>query len=206
MAMRLSVRLAVVSVFVSLFFSMTSKAATFAYTGTVSFSDHTGISVGTPFSGQVSYADDLPINLVDEQYGTFYVPVNISLSILGQDINFVSGFSRVSNDEAVSTLRDVVVYGDNLTTPIIAGEELYLIALGFSDQNGDTIHDESLVTSLDTLNDFYFKGLELYFSDAGGFPEVYGSFDIAPVPIPAAAWLFGSGLLGLIGIARIKKS
>jgi hypothetical protein len=33
-------------------------------------------------------------------------------------------------------------------------------------------------------------------------------FDInpAPVPIPAAAWLFGSGLLGLIGIARRKAA
>ena len=27
----------------------------------------------------------------------------------------------------------------------------------------------------------------------------------APVPIPAAAWLFGSGLLGLIGIARKRR-
>lgn len=27
----------------------------------------------------------------------------------------------------------------------------------------------------------------------------------SPVPVPAAAWLFGSGLLGLIGIARRKK-
>jgi hypothetical protein len=28
----------------------------------------------------------------------------------------------------------------------------------------------------------------------------------APVPIPAAAWLFGSSLIGLVGIARRKKS
>lgn len=28
----------------------------------------------------------------------------------------------------------------------------------------------------------------------------------APVPVPAAVWLFGSGLLGLVGIARRKKS
>ena len=28
----------------------------------------------------------------------------------------------------------------------------------------------------------------------------------SPVPIPASVWLFGSGLLGLIGIARRKKS
>ncbi len=29
---------------------------------------------------------------------------------------------------------------------------------------------------------------------------------ISTVPIPAAVWLFGSGLLGLLGIARRKKA
>ncbi|MBT8120578.1 MAG: VPLPA-CTERM sorting domain-containing protein, partial [Gammaproteobacteria bacterium] len=28
----------------------------------------------------------------------------------------------------------------------------------------------------------------------------------AVVPVPAAAWLFGSGLIGLIGVARRKKA
>jgi len=31
-------------------------------------------------------------------------------------------------------------------------------------------------------------------------------FITTPVPVPAAAWLFGSGLLGLIGFARRKKA
>lgn len=30
--------------------------------------------------------------------------------------------------------------------------------------------------------------------------------DVPPVPVPAAVWLFGSGLLGLIGVARRKKA
>ena len=30
--------------------------------------------------------------------------------------------------------------------------------------------------------------------------------DISSVPVPAATWLFGSGLLGMIGIARHKKA
>ena len=33
----------------------------------------------------------------------------------------------------------------------------------------------------------------------------YG-IEISQVPIPAAIWLFGSGLLGLVGIARRKKA
>jgi len=32
--------------------------------------------------------------------------------------------------------------------------------------------------------------------------------DLPPpaVPVPAAVWLFGSGLLGLVGVARRKKA
>lgn len=29
--------------------------------------------------------------------------------------------------------------------------------------------------------------------------------DLAPIPVPAAAWLFGSGIVGLIGVARRKR-
>ena len=32
------------------------------------------------------------------------------------------------------------------------------------------------------------------------------SGDVSAVPVPAAAWLFGSGLLGLVGMARRKKA
>jgi hypothetical protein len=30
--------------------------------------------------------------------------------------------------------------------------------------------------------------------------------DVSAVPVPAAVWLFGSGLIGLVGIARRKKA
>ena len=42
-----------------------------------------------------------------------------------------------------------------------------------------------------------FEGLVLT-SEAGA--------PISPIPVPAAVWLFGSGLLGLIGVARRKKA
>ena len=41
----------------------------------------------------------------------------------------------------------------------------------------------------------------------GAFPTFNANFDfVAPVPVPAAVWLFGSGLLGLVGVARRKKA
>jgi len=44
--------------------------------------------------------------------------------------------------------------------------------------------------------------------DQGTYYEVW-SVDITPatvIPVPAAVWLFGSGLLGLVGVARRKKA
>ena len=33
-----------------------------------------------------------------------------------------------------------------------------------------------------------------------------GTINASAVPVPAAVWLFGSGLLGLVGVARRKKA
>lgn len=40
---------------------------------------------------------------------------------------------------------------------------------------------------------------------ADGAPTTY-SMTIAAVPVPAAVWLFGSGLLGLVGVARRRNN
>ena len=36
--------------------------------------------------------------------------------------------------------------------------------------------------------------------------QVYATVTLSQVPLPAAAWLFGSGLIGLVGFARRKKA
>jgi hypothetical protein len=43
------------------------------------------------------------------------------------------------------------------------------------------------------------------FNFATGYWDA-NSFTMTPVPVPAAVWLFGSGLLGLVGIARARKT
>ncbi|HEY9050740.1 MAG TPA: VPLPA-CTERM sorting domain-containing protein [Gammaproteobacteria bacterium] len=48
------------------------------------------------------------------------------------------------------------------------------------------------------------------FAGQTGYWHITGTFesvpDVAPVPVPAAVWLFGSGLVGLAGIARRRKA
>lgn len=52
-------------------------------------------------------------------------------------------------------------------------------------------------------HDIFFDGYEY-----GGDQTVSGtwlSFEMTPVPVPAAVWLLGSGLIGLAGIAKRKR-
>ena len=69
----------------------------------------------------------------------------------------------------------------------------------------------------DSLGDFIFDGqfvvgaeYQLIATSYTAFSDYYyeaWQFDLttSPVPVPAAVWLFGSGLLGLIGAARRRK-
>ena len=40
----------------------------------------------------------------------------------------------------------------------------------------------------------------------GAFVGFNANFDFQAVPVPAAVWLFGSGLIGLVGVARRKRA
>jgi len=54
------------------------------------------------------------------------------------------------------------------------------------------------------LLDGPFPGLRGYFNIGSG--NSMQVLSVSSVPVPAAAWLFCSGLLGLVGIARRKKA
>lgn len=52
---------------------------------------------------------------------------------------------------------------------------------------------------------FYMRAFSMEDDIAGG--TMYAaSLDVSYVPVPAAVWLFGSGLLGLVGIARRRQA
>ena len=38
------------------------------------------------------------------------------------------------------------------------------------------------------------------------YSTLSGTYSTTPVPVPGAAWLLGSGLMGLIGLGRRKKA
>lgn len=69
---------------------------------------------------------------------------------------------------------------------------------GFSFDATDTITEASFTSYYS-----YFDGFDAGF---GYMKGNWQEFTVTAVPVPAAAWLFGSGLLGLAGIARRKTA
>lgn len=110
-----------------------------------------------------------------------------------------------------------------------------IAALGVTDSRtfsspacgGSTCTTDSIIVPFETYNDFGTMRTKMYFdrhaqpgvdvnklSTVGlngicpvcGWVSLYTTFDqIAAVPVPPAAWLFGSGLLGLFGMARRRE-
>jgi len=61
-------------------------------------------------------------------------------------------------------------------------------------------------TGIDALSFESYGGTNAGYTGGSGVHFAMEEFTYNAVPIPAAVWLFGSGLIGLIGIARRKKA
>jgi hypothetical protein len=102
---------------------------------------------------------------------------------------------------------------------------IYNFSVGAGQMGGHILWDWGTNTDMDIINVWDVNtvgGVTTYTStdiDGGGIPGIGmidGPFATVPfsmnfdfstaVPIPAALWLFGSGLLGLIGISRRKNA
>jgi hypothetical protein len=94
----------------------------------------------------------------------------------------------------------------------LAGNRRYWELL-FLDENGDLLSSAHLTetqTSTMIAGDIFTMRLRIRENRSSSNMLVTNlssaSFNIQPVPVPAAAWLFAPGLIGLVGIARRKKA
>jgi hypothetical protein len=90
-----------------------------------------------------------------------------------------------------------------------------LTAFGFPDAGGDPLEFLFDVTGGDAAGLYGSAPGGVILSGVTGFTgdfstnftgDGFAVSDVAPVPIPAAVWLFGSGLLGLAGIGRRRRN
>ncbi len=89
--------------------------------------------------------------------------------------------------------NDFIATGLSGTLNLIGSDQFIL---GLDTGGGNWITDTSVVSVGD-------NAYQVSFDNAGTLTEVDVRI-IPAIPVPAAVWLFGSGLLGLVGVARRK--
>ena len=119
----------------------------------------------------------------------------------GQDLTF--SFSYTALTSAVATTATV---GDKATAnaTIDMLDDLGLVNI-FAEADAAAIFGTTLSDASKNIGGiFAFTLMDGGFNNINGFVDSIGSAEA--VPVPAAIWLFGSGLLGLVGIARRKQA
>ncbi|MBK8162765.1 MAG: lamin tail domain-containing protein [Gammaproteobacteria bacterium] len=119
-----------------------------------------------------------------------------SIKVLGGYTNNLGRNDEINLFDVNDALVDRLTYGDQtfagtIRTQGASGSPLSLAALGANDP---------ALWALSTAGDQY--GSYLSANADLGNPGTIGSLN--PVPVPAAVWLLGSALAGLIGIGRRK--
>ena len=107
--------------------------------------------------------------------------------------------------------------GDRISGTNLYRNDVFMADVGSATPMSDSFINPNTLMSYDlnqgpaplatiggVLTEGAFTGIQVHL-DIGSGNSLYVD-SISAVPVPAAVWLFGSGLLGLIGIARRKKA
>ena len=189
--------------------STASQAVTVSFSGVMD-----GFNAG-PFSGGTAFTGSF---ILDESVAatggvsTFSGAVdNFMLEIDGNVFTGNNGTARqFSSASGATDFFTVDIGGANGSVSGIAGLDVFT---GFSvDWRGPNLFSDTTVLAHDlTVADFGYTRVIFGFNSLASDSVIdnasvinFGS--VSAVPVPAAVWLFGSGLLGLVGVARRKRA
>lgn len=103
---------------------------------------------------------------------------------------------------------------DTLVTTILRENDLswernitYSFDLNFAPGSFDiSIYNGTTLLEMWTVSDATFANGDFGFFNSSQPGVTYGNLEVSSIPLPSAIWLFGSGLLGLVGISRRKST
>jgi hypothetical protein len=121
----------------------------------------------------------------------------------------VGNIWRFSYDAKIGNLEnDSSAFAYMLSQDFTNGEEIFLsndstnLPIEWFRYSIDLLITQTMVG--DNLS-FGFGATATGNNGSGVFYDNLSFAEVAPVPVPAAVWLFGSGLVGLVGVARRRK-
>lgn len=173
------------------------------------FDSNSGNGVDSVVDGNAAsyiYSDETPASVDVSFGGGLFDTGEVDLTIL---------FVGADGHAGTVTLLGGTSGGGSTGFSIVANDESYT---GYNSQPASLDESEECIPENDCYGIFAatidlsgfsgtFGGVSLDISGSSAAPSLLGTTaSVTAVPVPAAVWLFGSGLLGLIGVARKARS
>ncbi len=179
-----------------------------------------GVAQAAPWSGSFCMFDPTGNQVSDFSWGGAACDEMVSGAING-----VPGTASLSSPQTFFgfnwTAKDVTTYGPGTYTwnfSDASGSYAYTFTVGAGQVGGTMLFDWSTSANIGVVNVWDVTGNTYTSTDWDGdgilggamingpFGGFSANFNMTAVPVPAAVWLFGSGLVGLVGVARRRKA
>jgi hypothetical protein len=182
---------------------------TFSFSGSVSEvqgsvfssggSGANGFGSSLPLSGNFTFnSSTTDILSSDSSWGLYANPIqNLTLNVGTYTASFTPGSSVmqvISNPGVGDTYRLTV---NGLTGNTVNGQFPTMFEFELNNPNGNAFSNDQLPTTPPSLSSFASNQWRLIFNGVGN--RVQGALT-SLVPLPAAVWLFGAGLIALVGL------
>ncbi len=158
-----------------------------------------GFSASLPLSGSYtinsSTPDSRPGNADIGRYNNTLQNLTVNVGTYQATFSPGTSFIRVTNGGPVGDRYELVANG--LLGNAVNGFTPATFRLQATDPTGHAFSSDSLPTTAPSLSSFASVQWRLVFDGAGR--RVQGAFT-SLVPLPAAVWLFGAGLIALVGL------
>lgn len=160
-----------------------------------------GFGSSLPLSGSFTFNSATPDVLpADPSWGLYVNPVqNMNLQIGNYTATFSPGSSvmQMINNPGLGNTFKLTLNGFTSTPAMINGLAPTTFEMELINPNGNVFTNDHLPTTPPSLSSFASNQWRLVFSGVGN--RVQGALT-SLVPLPAAVWLFGAGLIALVGL------
>jgi hypothetical protein len=164
-----------------------------------------GFGSALPLSGSFTYNSSTPDVLPgDPMWGLYANPIqNMTVKVGNYTATFSPGSSvmQVINNPGLGDTFKVTLNGFTSSPATVNGLTPTTFEMELVNPNGNVFANDHLPTTPPSLSSFASNQWRLVFSGVGN--RVQGALT-SLVPLPAAVWLFGAGLIALVGLGLTR--
>jgi len=193
--------------------SVYATSVTVAFEGRVTIPGIPGPSIGavvdTPITGSFTYETTAtPGPGSSPTFQTYTGAISdLSINVGTATLFEVNPLGFTDTLTVADNLTDQLFFTRTVTGPTVGGITPLSVEMSFNDPLGGALNSLSIPSAISPA--FTNNQISIFFvgDDQFSVTQLFGVIDqVAPVPLPAAVWLFTSAIAGLVAVRRRQRS